>query len=74
MMDRLETAAFLAYRVFIRDANGTRRSVHLSGGNSREETHEEASLRRWNAAPQSTRDEFMAYAKVMEPVLSKEEF
>jgi len=71
---RIELAAFRVYQVFIRNAVGTRMYVRDRDGKViGEETFEQASLRRWNAAPQKTRDEFIEYAKAAEPVLSHQE-
>jgi hypothetical protein len=67
-MTPLELAAFRAYCVFIRNAVGTRMLRRDRAGNAHEETFEAASIRRWNSAPESTRQEFIAYAKAMEPV------
>lgn len=69
-MTQLEFAAFRIFQAFIRNGSGTRMWLRDKAGNViGEETPEQASLRRWNAAPQATRDEFLAYAKAAEPVL-----
>lgn len=74
MMDRIELAGFRAYQVFIRNAVGTRMYVRDRDGKViGEETLEQAALRRWDKAPQATRDEFIAYAKAAEPVLTHPE-
>lgn len=68
-MSAIEAAAFRIFQTFIRNAVGTRmlirdKSGHVVG----EETYEQAALRRWNAVPQKTRDEFLDYAKAAETV------
>lgn len=69
MTSAIEAAAFCMYQVHIRNAVGTRAYIRDRDGKViGEETFEQAALRRWNAAPQATRDEFMEYAKAAEPV------
>lgn len=66
-----EAAAYRAFKVFIRNGSGSRmfkrdeqgRILKDAGGTFLRETLEEACMRRWRECPQTTRTEFMAYAK-----------
>lgn len=66
----LEEAGYRAFKVFIRNGSGSRmfkrdeqgRILKDANGSFLRETLEEACMRRWRECPQSTRDEFMAYA------------
>jgi hypothetical protein len=70
----IEEAAFRAYAVFIRGAIGTRMFIRdKSGKVVGEESFEQATERRWLNASQATKDEFIAYALAMEPVLARQE-
>lgn len=73
-MTQIELAAFRIYQAFIRNAIGTLAYARDRDGRVMgPETPEQAALRRWNSAPQSTRNEFIEYAKAAEPVLSRQE-
>lgn len=72
----LEEAAFRAFQVFIRNGAGSLMPLRDASGAIMKdaagrpipESYEQCIARRWRWAPQATRDEFINYAKAMEPV------